>query len=494
MRRLLLTIALLISTGPLLADVLRAEDAGVVVDALLPTERQQNANSLQYAIDTAEDAPHKTLVMPDGDVYVDMTPQRRYIAIDKSLNLRSAGRTRIHLGPNTFGGTGFNHINFEWHLIHVRPKSLTLNIDPGIELVAPQVDSSRYWESQVGALPYALPAAFFVEGAGTAGTVRTITWDKPRIEGPFNEGIVIGGDNPLHLVPPPAGIRTEVYLTDARISTAGNGISAFGTDKLLKIDGLWMKNGGVYANGTGYGNGIYCHDGATLQLSGFNIYSTGRDCIKKAGTNSTGGAAGSYITMGTVNSTRKGWGTGVSLDTFSDNAISNVTFGSNLNIGVGVRGKAQTSNCVFHCPIAFGGSGDLQGGSPVILSTADRFVNVSQIWALGVQNAFVRFVDSTVVPAPGAVLFSLPDNPISTTMIMEVIRAVVTGDVRSCIDAQGGKWLIDSLTHNGTASHGVYGFGMRSGSAVVKGGTWDRLNAFHSSTSPEAKARVVVRD
>lgn len=487
MRIFLLTIALLISTGPLLADVLRATDAGVVVEAVGPTERQANLNNLQAAVDQAEAATHKTLELPDGDVWVDATPTRRYLAIDKSLNLRSAGQTRIHLGPDTLGSPGFAHPNDSWSLFRVLAKNLTLDIGPGITLVGPNVDGSRF----AGNTTFAPPSALYCEGISTSNIQRRINLDGLKILGNWNEGIVLADHK---VFTPLTNVGTLLTGRDLEIETKGNGIVAFGTKgNALDIRGLRMVCGGTYPSGDSYGLGGYSHQGSAVSIVDADITTSGRGCWKDAGTNSEGGTPGRFVNC-TFRSLKPGFGIGLALDKFADRVVSGCIFESSLNIGIELYGKGQSVDNVFMCPVAFGGAGGLSGDRPTFVSIGDRFIGVREVWALAMENAHVKFVDSVVVPAPGAILWSLPDTPKTATMRVELIRPVVRGDLRSVCAMDGGQWLIDGLTFEGAASHGTFAGAMRNGSATVRGGEWDKTQTFHHSASEANKGRVLFTE
>lgn len=442
----------------------------------LPTDPVLALSTFQAILDSNPG----TVTLPNGLTEFVATPANRFLRIDKPVILRTNERSILKLGPDTLGGPGFDSANYAWRLFQImNVPGLSVEFGPGITLQAPNVNPSVFPSNTV-----APPTAVWVEGLSAADAHRVIKWAEPVIRGPWRDGIVLADvtDRSTNQN------RTEVWLTNADIETKGGGLSVFGRNKSLHVNGIRMVCGHYYPNGEPFGNGGYSHQDNEIDIANGEITSTGRGCWKDAGTNAVGGRPGAFTNL-VFRSLKQGYGAGLSLDTFADRVVSGCRFDSSLYVGVQVYGKAQTVNNIFNCAIAFGGAGDLSGGSPVILSTADRFIGVSQVWSLGMAGAHVKFVDSTVIPGANATPFSLPDNNLTRTMTVDVIRPVVNGDVRSVCDMQGGRWNVEGLIHKGAASIGVFSQGMRSGSAVVRGGSWQGPE-FHHSTTPEAKARV----
>lgn len=479
------------------ADGLSASLAGVQPNLALPLEKQAQSSNLQYAFDQAEAAPHKTVILPDGDVAFDLTPQRRFLLIDKSLRITSAGKTRLIMGPDNPTGPGWDHINYPWHGLHVSSsRSLTLTIDSNVELVGPEFDR----DSQTTGLK-AIPVALFIEGHVGDNVKRVIDWPNAKITG-FGDGVGLTGDKLYSTAPDPVGCSTILRMPNAYIDVWGSGISAFGSDKELFLPNIWASAGWFYrkpdgGEGDAYGNTIYLHDANSIIISGVLETKYGRRCLKKAGVRSVGRSSHSIIGPIACRSGRVGQGTALEFDKFGDNCVSGLYADKSLYAAVQSFGGFTLTGGIIESQVFHTAAGTGDNNRPVIAVTGTKFVGCKSILQTPPgPNSYISFAHCQFIGTddPSSVLFGLAgvNGPSS---VLRVSNSLVRA--KSCaimFAVEVGDVKITDCDIEGVAALGIFGFGAQTGArTLIQGSTVVGAKFYHSALQADMD-RVTFRD
>lgn len=402
MRHILLTVALLISAAPSLADVLLVgENAGVVTalsyDALTPAQLQGNMNATQLALDKAT-TEGRTLVLPPT-LFMDGTLSRPFLRVRGSVKIEAApGGSLVRFGPDNAWQKGFNSRNYALGFLRWDEGVSGVVEINGVEIVGPIAPHAP--ALGVGANPLLTPTyGVMMAGHYRPGVVKTLILNGTRFRR-LEMAVECGGDN---LTVDRTGSSVSIRASNIYAEDVANVFSVFGSQKSVWINGLYATGNWVYPDGSGTGNKVSCHQGVNLFLNAFYIKGN-RAAVKYAGVTAQGSSDHGIISNGVISGTN----TGIHLDRFQHTQIRNVYFERTLSTAVQLEGSVDMQGCTVACPSAF--SAISHGG------TAPR-VSVSSTWFLGARSIFhpglwrnpvVSFSDCWFVDAddPLGVLFS----------------------------------------------------------------------------------------